>query len=285
MKFLHVVPGISDVANGMAVVANLLSKEQGDADVVDLNYDLDRINNEDVEEVWVHGMWLPREWMACRKVLKAGKRLVRMTHGSLSPIYLEDQSKGKKRLVSLIEKWLLRHADKVVVTCEAEAEWVRAYEPNVKSIVINNLKRFFRLPKEPVKSCHVHNLLYLGREHSLKGVECLKAAVANMQEVELRTFSRAQGPVKEKAWRWCDCLVLPTLSENFGLVIAEALERDKYVITTDGAPVWGDGNTYGNRLTYLRGYLDGSPAARVSMLKAAILSLTTSRESPLNPEP
>lgn len=35
-------------------------------------------------------------------------------------------------------------------------------------------------------------------------------------------------------------LVLPTLTENFGLVIAEALERGKRVITTDGAPAWGD---------------------------------------------
>ena len=35
-------------------------------------------------------------------------------------------------------------------------------------------------------------------------------------------------------------LILPTLSDNFGLVIAEALERGKRVITTDGAPAWGD---------------------------------------------
>ena len=42
----------------------------------------------------------------------------------------------------------------------------------------------------------------------------------------------------ERIWDWCDVLVLPTLSDNFGLLIAEALERGKRVITTDGAPVW-----------------------------------------------
>ena len=32
-------------------------------------------------------------------------------------------------------------------------------------------------------------------------------------------------------WQWCDVLVLPMLSENFGLVIADALEHGKRVIT------------------------------------------------------
>jgi hypothetical protein len=36
MKILHIVPGTNDVANGMVVVAKLLAKEQGDAEVVDL---------------------------------------------------------------------------------------------------------------------------------------------------------------------------------------------------------------------------------------------------------
>ena len=35
-KTLHIVPGLDDVANGMVVVAKLLAKEQGDAEVVDL---------------------------------------------------------------------------------------------------------------------------------------------------------------------------------------------------------------------------------------------------------
>ena len=86
---------------------------------------------------------------------------------------------------------------------------------------------------------------------------------------------------KEKAWDWCDVLVLPTLSENFGLVVAEALERGKRVITTDGAPVWGEGLDvrgqelgvgvgYGGRLLYLKGYRDGSDAKRVELLRDAL---------------
>ena len=75
-------------------------------------------------------------------------------------------------------------------------------------------------------------------------------------------------------------LVLPTLSDNFGLVIAEALERGKRVITTDGAPAWdheihethekGVWSGYGGRLVYLNGYRDGTSDERISLLKTAI---------------
>lgn len=94
-------------------------------------------------------------------------------------------------------------------------------------------------------------------------------------------------------WEWCDVLVLPTLSENFGLVIAEALERGKRVITTDGAPAWeseckmvsvkckvGGGEIwsgYEGRLLYLKGYRDGSPEVRIALLEDAIINLLERR--------
>ena len=79
------------------------------------------------DEVWVHGMWLPRVWGACRMALRAGKRLVRMTHGSLSPIYLERQSKWKKRLVSPVERHYFAKCDRVVVTGGWEEAWCRKW--------------------------------------------------------------------------------------------------------------------------------------------------------------
>ena len=322
MKILHIVPGTEDVANGMVVVARLLAKEQGDAEVVDLNHEIHKIHEIDVEEVWVHGMWLPKEWLACWRALKAGKRLVRMTHGSLSPLYLKYQSPFKKWLVGPIERWCLRRCAKIVATCEAEAEWIRAYEPRVKSIEVTDIKRFFNLnpvnPVNPVKK-DLH-LLYLGRRHPLKGLSYLETALAtyynkwssapsslapttacadnpsstpsrkaatyyNKCPIEFRVVSDAFGDELERVWDWCDVLVLPTLSENFGLVIAEALERGKCVITTDGAPAWGENlsrvervyggmwSGYGGRLIYLKGYRDGTPEDRVRLLKSAIENL------------
>ena len=138
----------------------------------------------------------------------------------------------------------------------------------------------------PLRLCVKNNeqaeplhLLYLGRRHPLKGVEYLETAVRQIEKTSaysassrlcVKIVSSAFGEEKEKVWDWCDVLVLPTLSENFGLVIAEALARGKRVITTDGAPAWGDGNDYGGRLIYLKGYRDGSDEERVELLKKAI---------------
>ena len=52
-------------------------------------------------------------------------------------------------------------------------------------------------------------------------------------------MSTSFGEELERVWEWCDVLVLPTLSGNFGLVVVEVSECGKRVITTDGAPVWG----------------------------------------------
>ncbi len=289
-RILHIVPGVDDVANGMAVVARMLAKEQGDAEVVDLNHGIHRILEKDVEEVWVHGMWLPKEWAACRAALRAGRRLVRMTHGSLSPVYLTHQSCLKKRLVAPIERHYLRRANKVVATCEAEKRWIESYlGKRCPSIEVTDLKRFFELGKLN-RVNHVNpvqkglNLLYLGRRHPLKGVEYLESAVDELRNSpthplatppQLKVVTNAFGEEKERAWGWCDVLVLPTLSENFGLVIGEALERGKKVITTDGAPAWGDGGGYGGRLVYIKGYREGTDGQRVNLLKDAIRQLTT----------
>ena len=293
-SILHVVPGTDDVANGMVVAARLLAKEQGDAYVVNLNDGLTEFAKGDVEEVWVHGMWLPKEWRVCRAVLRSGKRLVKMTHGSLSPVYLTQQSPLKKKLISPIERYFLRRADKVVATCEAEADWIRAYlGTRCPSVEVTDIKRFFNLtnlnpvnPVNPVKK-DLH-LLYLGRRHPLKGLNYLEAAVKQLQPqiqtvesrsdllstvCKLQVVSNAFGDELEKVWNWCDVLVLPTLSDNFGLVVAEALERGKRVITTDGAPAWDDGNDYGGRLVYLKGYREGTHEERVALLKDAIEGL------------
>ena len=152
---------------------------------------------------------------------------------------------------------------------------------------MTDIRRFFNLnPVNPVNPVKIDiHLLYLGRRHPLKGVEYLEAAVRQIQESSahsaslrlcVKYVSSAFGEELEKVWDWCDVLVLPTLSENFGLVVAEALECGKRVITTDGAPAWGDGNTYGGRLIYLEGYREGTTEGRVGLLRRAIESLAKS---------
>ena len=315
------VPGTGDVSNGMAVVARLLAEEQGDAEVVDLNIGMRRIGGSDVEEVWVHGMWLPKEWLACLKAIRCGRRLIRMTHGSLSPVYLKHQSPFKKWLVGPIERFCLRRAKALVATCSAEADWIRSYlGHSCPPIIITDIKRFFSLANTAGKTGQTRfpstrplHLLYLGRRHPLKGIEYLEAAGRQIQNTSalsasrhlcVRFVSNISGEELEKVWDWCDVLVLPTLSDNFGLVVAEALERGKSVITTDGAPAWGpeecgnmemlqisNSNTqsgsgiwegYGGRLVYLKGYRDGTPEERIQLLISAIEGLVVSASNGRN---
>lgn len=123
----------------------------------------------------------------------------------------------------------------------------------------------------------------LGGFTPLKGVRYLERAVADLNgagggghaptggagcAVELRIESHVFGAAKEAARAWCDALCLPTLSDNFGLVVAEALERGKFVITTDGAPAWGDLKPCQG--IYIKGFRNGSESDRIALLKDAI---------------
>jgi glycosyltransferase involved in cell wall biosynthesis len=137
-------------------------------------------------------------------------------------------------------------------------------------VEVVDLKKFFNLGRAVVEKRDGRplHLLYLGRRHPLKAVRYLEDAVKGLADVELHVVSDACGEEKERAWDWCDVLVLPTLSENFGLVVAEALERGKRVITTDGAPAWrGQPN-----VAYVEGFRDGTDAERTTLLRDAIVN-------------
>lgn len=256
-----------------------------------------------VDRVCIHGAWLPVLWKASKLTQRYGAELYIRPAGSYDPVRLAYHA-WKKRFVSWFEHRMLSRADVLLATCDAEVEWIRSYAPLVKKIEITDLKRFFNLSRagniDHVENGEVH-LLYLGRRHSLKGVEYFEEAVKQVQNNSatqrlcVKIISSAFGEEKEKIWEWCDVLVLPTLSENFGRVIAEALERGKRVITTDGAPAWGGGclefrvqslefggeiwSGYNGRLIYLKGYRDGTNDARLSLLRDAIEQLIERRQN------
>ena len=294
MKILHVVPGLEEGGNGIAVAARLIAAEQG-ADLTEARLFAGGDGELDgYDEVWVHSCWLPMTLKSCRRVLRAGKPLVRMMHGNLDPVRLKYHG-WMKRLVGPIERGCLRRCDRIVATCAAEKEWIEAYLGKKCPVVeVTDIKRFFKLERDfgrdgktaasPKGRDSLH-ILYLGRRHPLKGVEYLETAVKGIEGGELRVVCNAFGDEKERVWDWCDVLVLPTLSENFGLVVAEALERGKRVITTDGAPAWGKNlsrvehvervegglwSGYEGRLIYLKGYRDGTDEERVELLRRAI---------------
>lgn len=269
MRRLHLVPEVNE-ANGVYQVARLLAERDG-GEVRTLAQGR-AITPGAFDEVWVHGMWLPGQWRCCRAAVWAGCTLVRMVHGSLSPIYLRRQSPWAKRLVAPIERFWFRRSARVVVTGAWEEAWCRAWGLQGPFERVN-VADFFPLQtvcRRPQGAGL--RVLYLGRAHPLKGVAYLEAAVAQLRAagrvVELRQEAHAFGSEKEAAFAWADVLCLPSLSENFGVVVAEALVRGLPVIVTDGAPAWA--GLLPGQGRYVAGYVAGSEETRVALLKAAL---------------
>ena len=298
VTILHICAGW-EKSNGAANIARLIAGEQEAAGYT-IAYrtwtGLKELRTAD--EVWIHCAWKPCLWWAALW----GRHIHWMPEGSYDPVRLRYHG-WKKRLAGPIERFFLRRADVVVATCPAEAEWIRAYEPRVRKVEVTDIKRFFNLSRVGRVESEAGGegsrverragggdrrlrLLYLGRRHPLKGLRYLEAAVNNInstapQRVCLRIVSSVFGEEKERVLNWCDMLALPTLSENFGLVVAEALEHGKRVITTDGAPAWepcgaetSNGkwkSDYAGRLLYLTGYRDAPDDIRVKLLEMAII--------------
>ena len=301
MKILHISAGWQEW-NGAANIARLIMSEQEReghevssatwASVRELRA---------ADEVWIHCGWLPCLWWAALW----GRKVKWMPEGCYDPVRLAYHG-WKKRIAGLIERWCLRRCVGIVATCGAEKGWIEAYlGKRCPPVEVTDIKRFFDLDcvetgngEWGMGNGETLHLLYLGRRHPLKGLEYLEEAVRQISSVpsspfpvppQLKVVSNAFGAEKGKVWEWCDVLALPTLSDNFGLVVAEALERGKRVITTDGAPAWeseckmenvkcktGDKGYVsiwsgcGGRMVYLKGYRDGTPETRISLLREAI---------------
>ena len=335
MKIFHIVPGLDDPTCGIAVAAKMVARRQSkDGGVVECVGYRDWMKTQigEADEVWVHSMWTPGVMRAAWTALRMEKKLVRMPHGCMDPVKRRHHW-WKKMWVTPIERWLFGKADRVVATCEDEVEWIKEFEPRVKSVEMLSLSGGVDFSRVERVGCVGDEdgrlrLLFIGRLHPLKGVEFLIRALHELNHEIHETHEKGSGVMlkiigkdegegeklrqlvkefdldvefcgvvseeeKERAWEWCDVLVLPTLSENFGLVVAEALERGKRVITTDGAPVWNPGDSGRNlgdrgqelgvsvgcdgRLLYLNGYRDGMMEKRVELLKKAVEGLVVSR--------
>ena len=305
MKILHVVPGLEDPTNGIAVAAKWIaadqSKSKHEVEVVDTReFVHSNIRTfEHYSEVWVHSMWLPMTLKACWNVLKAGVPLVRMPHGCLDPVKIRYHL-WKKIFFIPAERWLMRRATRIIATEEAEAEWIKRFvrsgalgttRPTVEMLELGSVVKF--MPRPGLGN---RKFLFVGRMHPLKGVDVLIEAVRSLradgrlpddfqltiigkdekgmragfesaaQGLPIRFLGEVKEEVKRLEMSAADCLVLPTLSENFGLVVKESLELGVPVITTDGAKYWK--NRQG--VTYIDGYLAASHEGRVYLLRNAI---------------
>lgn len=248
-------PGKDEIANGMARVARLLAADEKFSGLY-----------------IIHGAWNPVAWFKALKAYFTSRPFVRMAHGSYSPVSLTQRGRIKKLLARPIECFLLRKARTVLATCPAEKEWIEAYEAQAKVEIID-LKRFFPVsPRESRPFDGTLKVLYLGRNHPLKGIDALEEAVRSLSgefAVELKTAFDATGDEKEALFAWCDALVLPSLSENFGITVAEALSHGKIALTTDGAPAWDEKDG----VEIISSYVEASPSRRVELISGKLRNI------------
>lgn len=276
MKVVHVIPCIDIPTNGIASAAKRIAAEQRALghEVRLAGRALTDGEARWADVVFVHSMFKPIEWISCWRAWRVRTKLVRMPHGCLDPIRFRYRW-WKKVWALPFEVLSFWWSDAVYATCNAEVRWVRWLR---RPIVMVPLGVDFKSDRAPVATpapplfsnpcSRISDLkvLYLGRLHPLKGVDCLIEAVAGTEGVRLEIAGPdekglrgeyealaarlgvsdrvaflgelTQEEEKDRAFDRCDLFVLPTRSENFGIAIGEAYAHRKPVVTTDGASSW-----------------------------------------------
>jgi glycosyltransferase involved in cell wall biosynthesis len=194
-------------------------------------------------------------------------RLVVSPRGMLSEWALNYHRWRKRAAWWLLgQRHLLARADAFHATAESEAEEIRALGYRQPVYVIPNGIEIPERPSPPPVSRSRRRLVFLSRIHPKKGVDLLLQAWQALHPQfrdwdlviagpdndrhleEMRRLAKElglqrvsfPGPVYAQAKRdlflSADLFVLPTRSENFGMVIAEALGHGTPVVTTKGAP-------------------------------------------------
>jgi glycosyltransferase involved in cell wall biosynthesis len=232
---------------------------------------LDRLGQPDI--LHDNGIWLLHNHRFAAFAEKHGIPRVVSTRGMLERWAISHKGLKKKIAWRLYQRRDLKQALCHITTGEAEARSLQDLELGVPIAIVPNgvdvpEERPFSIAAESEKACRngrKRTALFLGRIYPIKGLPMLIEAWARVRpdgwllriagpdeaghqkQIE-RAVSAAglgdvvsfTGPVepqmKTPAFLDADLFVLPTHSESFGLVVAEALAHSVPALTTTAAP-------------------------------------------------
>jgi glycosyltransferase involved in cell wall biosynthesis len=214
-----------------------------------------------------HGLWLSPNLQAGWAAAAAGKPFVVSTRGMLSSPALAFSRLKKRVIWALLQGPVIRRAACIHATSGEEYTELRAFGLRQPiAIIPNGIDLPEPVPDAPERPARERVVLSLGRMHPKKGLGALLQAWVEIEPAypdwrlsligpgdqsyvdELRRTALSLGlgrvsfgePVYDAAkwiaYRGADLFVSPSLNENFGLTIAEALAAGTPVIATTGTP-------------------------------------------------
>jgi glycosyltransferase involved in cell wall biosynthesis len=225
----------------------------------------------DVRVVHNFGLWSPLSHAVSVATRLLKKPLVLAPIGMLEPWALSQNGRRKRLALSLYQRADLRRAAAIHVTAVVEAESVRAIGLRTPIALIPHgvhVPSALKYPKGSPQSPDEKVMLYLSRLHPKKGLLDLVEACGRLRPKQWRIViagpdqgghrSEVEAAVRRHGLEHCislvgavndaekerlltsaDAFVLPTYSENFGLVVPEALAHGTPVLTTTGTP-WSE---------------------------------------------